>query len=91
MATLKLKRLFAVGLALSVGVLAAGNASGAVDEDALKRLEQLAAWQQARIEAQARAIEDLEKQVQALSKTAEQKPPAVPAAMEKVPEAGEEK
>ena len=80
MSITKLKRFFIVGLSALIIIFAGGSTYGAVDEDTLKRLEQLVTRQQAQIEAQARAIEDLKKQVQALSKTAEQKPPAAPAA-----------
>jgi len=74
------KRLFTMGLSWVMIVFAAGSAFGAGDEDTLKRLEQLIARQQAQIEAQARAIEDLRKQVQALSRTSAQKPVAAAAA-----------
>ena len=57
--------LVAVGLVLSL----AGPA-GAVDEKTLERMEQLIKQQQAQIEAQAKALEKLQQQVDALSQKA---------------------
>ena len=55
----------AVGLALSLA-----DPAGAVDEKTLERMEQLIKQQQAQIEAQAKALEKLQQQVDALSQKA---------------------
>ena len=63
-----------------------GIALGASDTETLKRLEQLIKQQQAQIEAQAKAIENLKNQVQMLTRQAEQKQASgqVPTKTEKV-------
>jgi predicted porin len=62
----------AVILVTSCGVLGLAGSAAAVDEKMLERMEQLIKQQQAQIEAQAKALEKLQQQVEALSATAVQ-------------------
>ncbi len=59
-------------LVTSCMVLGMAGSAAAVDEKMLERMEQLIKQQQAQIEAQAKALEKLQQQVEALSETAVQ-------------------
>lgn len=63
---------FAVTLVASFLVLGMAGSAAAVDEKLLERMEQLIKQQQAQIEAQAKALEKLQQQVEALSQKAVQ-------------------